>query len=228
LTSGPERTQNYVIIPVVSLRVFTCLRVSVVAGVLLAAGSARAADSQPLQAAAHADAEAERHATLGQRLLARGQPQEAIAEFRRAYELRADPRFLFDIAEGYRQVGRVDQALFFYERYLSAAPDAPDRDEVEEQMSDLEKSRSRSPLASPPAIKSPPPSPAPASPFAHDVVLVPIAPAADATDEHPLWRRWWVWTAVGVLIAGGAVAAMTLDSSRTPVPATALGDKKFY
>ena len=51
------------------------------------------------------DVEVERHAALGQRLLERGRAQEAIAEFRRAYELRADPRFLYDIADGYRQLG---------------------------------------------------------------------------------------------------------------------------
>jgi tetratricopeptide (TPR) repeat protein len=161
------------------------------------------------------DAEVERHATLGQRLLARGRAQEAIAEFRRGYELRADPRFLFDIAEGYRQLGRSDQALFFYQRYLKAAPEGPDREDAEEQIAELEKT-----ATPPPAAKPPAPS------LAHDVVIVPVEGRPE--EARPLWRRWWAWTAVGVLIVGGAVTAFALGRDRTSVPATALGDQKFY
>jgi tetratricopeptide (TPR) repeat protein len=162
------------------------------------------------------DAEVERHATLGQRLLARGRAQEAIAEFRRGYELRADPRFLFDIAEGYRQLGLRDQALFFYQRYLSAAPEGPDREDAEEQIAALEKA------ATPPAAK--PAAPAPS--LAHDVVIVPVE--GRPQEARPLWRRWWVWAALGVVVVGGAATAFALGRDRTSVPQTSLGDQTFY
>jgi tetratricopeptide (TPR) repeat protein len=163
------------------------------------------------------DAEVERHATLGQRLLARGRAQEAIAEFRRGYELRADPRFLFDIAEGYRQLGLRDQALFFYQRYLSAAPEGPDREDAEEQIATLEK-----------AARPPPPPPAakPAPSLAHDVVIVPVE--GPPREGRPFWRHWWTWAALGVLLVGGAATAVALGRDRTSVPPTALGDQKFY
>ncbi len=118
----------------------------VLASLVLVGGAARAqtttlADSAPPDSPAALprplDVEVDRHAALGQRLLEHGRTQEAIAEFRRAYELRADPRFLYDIAEGYRRLGLADQARFFYERYLSAAPDAPDREEVEAALAAL-------------------------------------------------------------------------------------------
>jgi tetratricopeptide (TPR) repeat protein len=157
------------------------------------------------------DVEVERHAVLGQRLLERGQPQEAIAEFRRAYELRADARFLYEIGEGYRRLGLRDQALFFFEHYLSAAPDAPDREDVEEQIAALRRP--------PPTTTATPSAGAPS--LAGDITVVP-APA------RPPWRRWWSWTALGVVLAGTLVTALVLGREPTSPPATALGDKKFY
>jgi tetratricopeptide (TPR) repeat protein len=155
------------------------------------------------------DAEVERHAALGQRLLEHGRTQEAIAEFRRAYELRADPRFLYDIAEGYRLLGLRDQARFFYERYLATSPDAPDRDEVEAALASLGQ----------PSAAAPKPS------LAHDVVIVPV-PAA--TESPALWKRWWVWTAFGAIVAAGVATALLTREHDTGVPSTALGDKRFY
>jgi tetratricopeptide (TPR) repeat protein len=180
------------------------------------AQSVRLADAEPVEAPPASprpplNAEVERHAALGQRLLERGRTQDAIAEFRRAYELRADPRFLYDIAEGYRRLGLVDQARFFYERYLAAAPDAPDRDEVEAALAGLGRPA--------PAPSSPPPS------LARDLVIVPVTPAPE---RPPLWRRWWVWTAFGALAAAGVAAVLLTRHDDTSVPPTALGDKRFF
>ncbi|HEV3032351.1 MAG TPA: hypothetical protein VG319_11955 [Polyangia bacterium] len=160
------------------------------------------------------DLEVERHAALGQRLLERGHAQEAIAEFRRAYELRADPRLLFDIADGYRQLGLRDQARFFYGRYLAAAPDAPDREEVEAQVAALGLT------TRPPARATPAPS------LARDVVILPAPETPESS--RPLWRRWWAWTAFGALVAAGVATALLTRQNDAPVPATALGDKRFY
>ena len=67
------------------------------------------------------------HRALGHRLYRLGRYEEAVAAFRRAYEVKADARLLYDIAECYREVGAVDQALFYYDRYLAGWPDAFDR-----------------------------------------------------------------------------------------------------
>jgi tetratricopeptide (TPR) repeat protein len=191
--------------------------------VAVAAPAARAqtAPAAPAQAPAATparpvDAEVERHAALGQRLLERGDTQDAIAEFRRAYELRADPRFLYDIAEGYRRLGLAEQARFFYQRYLAAAPDAPDRDEVEAALAALDHA------AAPPKAAPTPPA---TNNLARDVVIVPVAPRAEPS---PLWRRWWVWTAFGAIVAGSIATVLLTRQSDTAVPATALGDKRFY
>jgi tetratricopeptide (TPR) repeat protein len=173
------------------------------------AEAAPAVPTPPAPAHAGFDAEVERHAALGQRLLDSGRTQEAIAEFRRAYELRADPRFLFDIAEGYRLLGLRDQARFFYERYLATAPDAPDREEVEAALASLGQA----------------PAAAPKPSLTHDVVIVPVPVAPEAP---PIWKRWWVWTAFGAVVAAGVATALLTRERDTNVPATALGDKRFY
>jgi tetratricopeptide (TPR) repeat protein len=198
-----------------------CSSLASIAGARLARAAEPPVDGAPARSV---DAEVERQATRGQRLLDRGQTQEAIAAFRRAYELRADARFLYDIAECYRQLDLADQAIHFYQRYLSVAPDAPDRDEVEEKIVVLEKHR-------PALAKAPPAGLTPN--LANDVVIIPVSPltpvARDAQPEpRPLWKRWWVWAAAGTLVVGGAALALTLGRDQTNVPATALGDKTFY
>jgi tetratricopeptide (TPR) repeat protein len=205
---------------VLTCRLFVRLRGAVLISVVLA-GPVRAQTTSPADGAPPAgagaplhpvDVEVDRHAALGQRLLERGSTQEAIAEFRRAYELRADPRFLYDIAGGYRQLGLRDQARFFYERYLAAAPDAPDREEVEAALAALG--------------HAPAPVPAPTPSLARDVVIVPVAAAAP--EGPPLWRRWWVWTAFGAVVAAGVVSVLLTRQNETQVPATALGDMRFF
>ena len=72
-------------------------------------------------------------------------------------------------------------------------------------------------------------APAPTPNLAHDVVIVPVAsPVMPAPESPPLWRRWWVWTAFGAVIAAGVVSILVTRQNDTQVPATALGDKRFY
>jgi tetratricopeptide (TPR) repeat protein len=188
----------------------------VLAQALLAAGLARGADeaspSPTATGIGSTDAEVAEHLALGHRLYQRGQYQDAILEFRRGYELRALPRFLYEIAESYRQLGATDQALFYYDRYLGGAPEAPDRDQVEDRVMELESLRAR------------PPAPA---------LQLTLSPGATASPRGqprpaPAWRRWWFWTAVGVALAAGVTAAALAGRSELAIPTTDLGDKRFY
>lgn len=184
------------------------------------------AAAAPAGAAAPADvrtmnAEADQHATVGQRHLDGARYQDAIVEFRRAYELRADPRFLYDIGEAYRRLGVIDRALFFYDRYLATAGEAPDRDEVERKIAELERARSRSAAAAAgaPALAN----------LSHDVRITAVdGPPPEPRAAAP-WRRWWFWTAVGAAVIAGAVTAALVGGqgggAATP---TELGDKRFF
>ena len=146
----------------------------------------------------------------GHRLYQLGRYQEAIAEYRRAYELRADPLFLFQIAESYRQLGASEQALFYYDRYLAGASEGPNREAAEEHVSELESLRAR-PAAAMPGL-----------------VATPENGAGAKKPAPPLWRRWWVWTAVGAALAAGVTVAALAGRSESSIPTTDLGNKKFF
>jgi tetratricopeptide (TPR) repeat protein len=61
-----------------------------------------------------------------------GRFDEALAEYQGAYEALPLPAFVFNIAQCHRNLGNDEQAVFFYQRYLSLQPDAPNRSVVEE------------------------------------------------------------------------------------------------
>ena len=157
------------------------------------------------------------HRALGHRLYRLGRYEEAVAAFRRAYEVKADARLLFDIAECYREMGAVDQALFYYDRYLAGWPDAFDRAEVEEKVAELEAMRGGT---------------APRT----TVARAP-APSADdrrAAAEQAAASRRACGSAGGsgrrsASACWAASARPSLSSgSGTSVPATDLGDKRFF
>jgi tetratricopeptide (TPR) repeat protein len=189
--------------------------------VLLAGSQARAQNPSPEELA-------RRHHDRGTTFYNLGQFEEAIAEYRRGYEQKADPVFLYNIGQAYRQLGAHDKALFFYRRYLSTAPESSNRLQVEEWVAELDalvaaESRARSPA---------PPEPlsgAPAAPAAAVVAPAPADLSARETPRGPLWQRWWFWAGVGGVVAGGIAAALLISSAKSDrPPGTELGTMRFF
>lgn len=83
---------------------------------------------------AHADALFEK----GQASYQGGKYQEAIEEFKQAYELVKDPVYLFNIAQSYRKVADCVNAHDFYTQYLTEAPSAENKDKVNQWLSELQ------------------------------------------------------------------------------------------
>ena len=132
---------------------------------------------------------AQQHFDRGAKLYNLGHFQEAIPEFEKAYELDASPIFLFNIAQSHRQLGNKERALFFYRRYLEQAPNAPNRDDVERRMKDLQAALQQEPEQKPksPSGKSPTDMPPPRSaPAGNGEGGTPEAPATSpGTPEVP-------------------------------------------
>ncbi|HVZ72228.1 MAG TPA: tetratricopeptide repeat protein [Polyangia bacterium] len=174
-----------------------------------------------------------------------GKFDEALADYQAAYQAKPLPGFVFNIAQCYRNLGNWERARFFYRRYLALEPRSPNRHRVEDlvaEMTDkIDKQQAQerpmppsSPTAvpapvvvapvepvAPPAVAAPPlpmpaPTPVPAPETAAAIVVAP-APAPVA---RPVYARWWFWAGVGVVAAGGVVAALVLAKPTTRTPGT--------
>src|SRR4051794_865814 len=93
---------------------------------------------------------------------------EAIKEFEAAYEEEPSPVFLFNIAQGHRNIFQASRqgsqartAVQFYRKFLSKMQNAPNRAEVEKYVDQLEKSEEYN-LPDKPAAPGPDVNPTPA------------------------------------------------------------------
>ena len=118
------------------------------------------------------------HYEKATRLYNVGKYQEAIAEYEAAYLVSADPVMLFNIAQCHRLNNQPDEAARFYKNYLRNAPGAPNRDDVERKIVEMERlSEERRRTNAPPVTPTPPPGPAPTAP--------PVAPAPAGPARQP-------------------------------------------
>jgi tetratricopeptide (TPR) repeat protein len=184
------------------------MRLALAIGIQLAlVGLSRAqADSADATARAKALYEA------GVRQYNLGEFEKALDDFKAAYELRPDPALLFNIGQSHRVLGHTQAAIFAYRAYLRELPDASNRDEVERLRAELEREQARHNVEASPAPEAasspaPPPVAAPAvaeTPAAAEkpaAVATPAVapPVATAVPRTPLYKRWWLWTAVAAV-----------------------------
>jgi tetratricopeptide (TPR) repeat protein len=192
-------------------------------GVLLASfvcAEARAEEPSP-------DALARRHHERGTTFYNLGQFEEAIGEYRKGYEQKADPVFLYNIAQSYRQLGSLDKALFFYRRYLSTLPDAPNHRQVEKLVVELDQL-----VAAENRVRSPAP-PQPLSgktvPAGADFGRGDLSATALPREHGPVWQRWWFWAGLGSVVAAGLVIGLVAASSKNGgATGNDLGTMRFF
>jgi tetratricopeptide (TPR) repeat protein len=192
---------------------------------VLLAGAARAEDRSP-------DEIARRHHDRGTTFYNLGQFEEAIGEYRKGYEQKADPVFLYNIGQAYRQLGALDRALFFYRRYLSTMPGAPNRAQVEQLVIELDQlvaaqERARTPAPPQPLSGVTAPLPPGATDFDRGYLRGGLRPGP--LDDGPIWHRWWFWAGLGTVVAGGLLAGLLIGTSRDSGPrGSDLGAVRFF
>ena len=169
---------------------------------------------------------------------AAGRYAEALELFAKLYAETLHPVYLHNIGRCHQKMREPDKAIDAFRDYLAksknVSPD--DRAMIEGYIAEVEKLRdeqaakteTKTPV---PATPSPAPTapaalaqgapspaastveinvaPAPSSP--PSASLIAVAPASPA-QETPVYARWWFWTGVGALVAGGVVTALVLSS----------------
>ena len=188
-----------------------CIALATVVVMFLAGGRALADDGKL----------ARQHFEDGSRLYDLGKFRDAAREYEEAYKYKPDPALLFNIGQAYRAAGDSEAALTAYKSYLRKVPEAPNRHEVEthiERLQRLVDEQHKAPPSPPPAQVEPPtPQPQPQPQL--------VATAAPA-EKQPVYKKWWLWTAVGgVLVAGGviAIAVATTTPKDASSPANTFG-----
>jgi tetratricopeptide (TPR) repeat protein len=202
-------------------------------GLVVALGGVAAADDASA---------AKRYFVSGSKHFDLGEYSDALNDFKEGYRLKDDPVFLYNIAQCHRLLNQNTEALRAYKTYLRRAPNAPNRDEVERKIAAIEEAQAAANKATttPPNQVLPPDG-------AHGDASTGTAPAAGTTagsaqpstapagattsnsltatapprDEHqPLYKKWWLWTAVGVVAVGlglgvGLGVGLSKSSSHT-------------
>lgn len=138
-------------------------------------GTSRGATAQPQPPpapAAPSEADMARARSLyrqGSHEYLSGHYDRAIELFLGAYDLSRAPAILFNVAQAFRLKGSCDQALIYYRRSLTEEPDAANRAEVEQRVTEMERcaraGRTRSVTSEPaPATSGAHPEPGPGAP----------------------------------------------------------------
>jgi tetratricopeptide (TPR) repeat protein len=173
-------------------------------------------------------ASARAHYETAARLYDVGEYDRALVEFKEAYVAKPDPAFLFNIGQCYRKLGQEEQALDFFRRFLKrAAPDDPNRAQVEARLrdtetdavfkGDLQRAEEREEAETPPpaeptvaatsapvVVASPPPLPRRTPVFVKRPA--PVNPAPEASHPGRSLRIAGIVTgAVGVASIGTAI-----------------------
>ncbi len=176
--------------------------------------------ASPHARAEHVDdvQQAREHYAKGKRLYDLGRFADAAREYEAAYQAKDDPALLFNLGQAHRLAGNYPQALLAYKAYLRNVPAAPNRREVEARINEMqaivdEQTRTNQrppqgtmepkPLDTSPSTSAPPPatSPPPA-PESSTTLTASAPPPAETT---PGYKKWWLWTAVGVVAVGVGV-----------------------
>lgn len=156
-------------------------------------------------------------------LYAAGRYQDALDLYVKLYAEKLHPNYLRNIGRCYQNLGDPEKAIGSFREYLRKARSLPaeERQEIEgyiKEMEDLKRQRDAPPPPPPKAEEPVRPAPRldapPPPPPDNRVMATPPPPAAD--EGPPIYKRWWFWTAVGVVAVagtlGGLAAAGTFDA----------------
>jgi tetratricopeptide (TPR) repeat protein len=163
-----------------------------------------------------------------------GEYDQALDSFKEAYRNFESPIFLFNIAQCERQLNHKAEAIRFYRQYLADAKDAANRDVVQGIIAKLQAALDQAHAAAAPTAAQPAPEPPPATtappPSTTSNAATLTASAPPPEKKTPVYKKWWLWTAVGVVAVGvGVGLGVGLGTSSSgSLPSTTFGSAKPF
>lgn len=131
---------------------------------------------------------------------------EAYKEYKAAYERRQAPWLLINVGRSLQRLGRNKESLDYYQRYLKADPNPKPETvtKVNEYIEQVKAGIVDEPEPKPDARPQPQPQP--------QVTTAAQAPASSTEavepEKTPVYKKWWLWTIVGVVVAGGVAGGV--------------------
>jgi tetratricopeptide (TPR) repeat protein len=186
---------------------------------LLAAAAARPGHAQD-----RGEKAARAHFQRAEKAFNLGKFDEALTAYEAAYEAKALPGFLFNMAQCHRNLGNAERAVFFYERFLALDPETKNRTLVEEliaeQRKKLDGAKAKPEAAPPPSpVRDAEPAapllglgaagPAPEPPRRSSAFVEKSAPPS--REPAPIYARWWFWAGAAAVVGGGIAAALLIN-----------------
>ena len=156
---------------------------------------------------------AREHSLRGNAAFQESDYDRAIVEYTAANRLLRMPEFEFNLARAHRLAGHCEAAADAYRRFLAVQSTGALADEARGHLGPC-------PPPPPPVVEQ---LIAPTRPIAPAPIAVVAPGPAPAT---PVWKRWWLWTAVvgvgvGAGLGAGFAATSRADAARPPA---SLGD----
>ena len=151
-----------------------------------------------------------------------GEYHDAAIEYEEAFKLKQDPAILFNAAQSFRLAGDNQQALLLYSNIIKLYPSTQYAKDSKERIEKLSQAATAPPAPTPapvtpipapaPVVAAPPPAIEPAAAAPGVSTTIVLSPPPTDSEAHPIYTRWWFWTAVGVVAAGAAITVIAVSS----------------
>ena len=159
--------------------------------------------------------EARMHYQKATNFFAVGDFSSAAIEYEEAYKRKPDSALLFNAAQSRRLAGENQKAVILYKNYVQLYPKAKNVPEVREQIVKLEEA-----IAAAEKAKTAPPTgmqepekkitEAPPPPQQH------VEEKKEPEKPTPIYKKWWLWTAVGAGVVAIIVIPTAIVLSQPP------------
>ena len=147
-----------------------------------------------------------------------GSFEAAAKEFEAAYAIKQDASLLYNIGQAYRFAKDSDKALLAYRAFLRRNPKAPQRAQVEQSIAELEKQ-----IADERAQREEAEREAARKAAEPTIAVAPVVVVSAAPPKHtPVYKKWWLWTAVGGVVAIGLGVGLGVGLTRHETTGTLL------